>query len=137
MFRESKDISCIQLPLPNRHNVPRGSLQVSEALPSEDMAAIFPRAYGIAICLSAMSINSGVAASYHRNQTLLLQFGGKMYFCIWKSPLIILLFLGYKAISVAGGKVLLDITDHICILSYIQNIAVCALSVFWLLCSCE
>ena len=38
-----------------------------------------------------------------------------MYFCIWKSPLIILLFLGY--ISVAGGKVLLDITVHICILS--------------------
>ena len=41
-----------------------------------------------------------------------------MYFHIWKSPLIILLFLGYKAISVAGGKVLSDITDHICILSY-------------------
>ena len=40
-----------------------------------------------------------------------------MYFYIWKSPLIILLFLGYKAISDAGGKALLDITGHICILS--------------------
>ena len=41
-----------------------------------------------------------------------------MYFHIWKSPLIILLFLGYKAISVAGGKVLSDIAVHICIVSY-------------------
>ena len=41
-----------------------------------------------------------------------------MYFRIWKSPLVILLFLGYKAITVAEGKVILDITDHICILSY-------------------
>ena len=47
-----------------------------------------------------------------------------MYFRIWKSPLIILLFLGYKASSVAGGKVLSDITVHICILSY--RILLCA-----------
>ena len=60
-----------------------------------------------------------------------------MYFRIWKLLLIILLFLGYKAISVAGGKVLSDITVHIYILSYIQNNAVCALSVFLMLCSCE
>ena len=53
-----------------------------------------------------------------------------MFFRIWKSPLIILLFLGCKAISVAGGRVLSNISVHICILSYIQNIAVCALSVF-------
>ena len=53
-----------------------------------------------------------------------------MSFCIWKSPLIILLFLGYKVISVTGGKVLTGITDHIYILCYIQNIAVCALLVF-------
>ena len=53
-----------------------------------------------------------------------------MYFRIWKSPLIILLFLGYKASSVAGGKVLSDIPVHICMLSYMQNVAVCALSVF-------
>ena len=33
-----------------------------------------------------------------------------MYFRIWKSPVIILLFLGCKAISVAGGKVLSNIT---------------------------
>ena len=41
-----------------------------------------------------------------------------MYLHICKSPLIILLFLGYKAISVAGGKVLSDIIVHICILFY-------------------
>ncbi len=32
--------------------------------PSIWMAAIFPRTYGIAICISAISINSGVAASW-------------------------------------------------------------------------
>ena len=53
-----------------------------------------------------------------------------MYFRIWKSPLIILLFLGYKATSVAGGMVLSDITVQIYILSYMQNTAVCALSIF-------
>ena len=41
-----------------------------------------------------------------------------MYFHIWKSPLVILLLLEYKAISVAGGKVLLNIPVHICILFY-------------------
>ena len=46
-----------------RHNVLRGSVQVSEAPQSEDMAAIFPRMYGIAICISAIHINSGIAAS--------------------------------------------------------------------------
>ena len=48
----------------NRNYVLKGTVQVSEAPPSEDMAAIFPWTYGIALCISAISINSGVAASW-------------------------------------------------------------------------
>ena len=47
----------------NRHNVRRGSVQVLETPLAKNMAAIFSQVYEIAICISATSINSGVAAS--------------------------------------------------------------------------